>query len=80
MIYQLKAYLFSYKDEKVLDNFNLELKKGDILGLSGKSGCGKSTVLKLIMRFYDSKFGKILENGIDIKDINTESLRKIIRI
>lgn len=67
---------FSYKDEKVLDNFNLELKKGDILGLSGKSGCGKSTVLKLIMRFYDSKFGKILENGIDIKDINTESLRK----
>lgn len=67
---------FSYKDEKVFDNFNLKLKKGDILGLSGKSGCGKSTILKLIMRFYDSKFGKILENGIDIKDINTESLRK----
>ncbi|SMB91579.1 ATP-binding cassette, subfamily C [Peptoniphilus asaccharolyticus DSM 20463] len=72
----MKGVNFSYQDEKVLEDFNLNLKKGEILGLSGKSGCGKSTVLKLIMRFYNPDGGNIKENGIDIQNINTKNLRK----
>lgn len=67
---------FSYGSEEVLKDFDLAVKKGEILGLKGKSGCGKSTLLKLIMRFYDVDSGKIEENKINIKEINTKTLRK----
>lgn len=67
---------FSYGKEEVLENFNLDINRGEILGISGKSGCGKSTILKLMMRFYDPDKGEILKNDVNLKDINTKNLRK----
>ncbi|MGL4948099.1 MAG: ABC transporter ATP-binding protein [Mycoplasma sp.] len=66
---------FGYNDElNVLNNINLKIKKGEILGIVGPSGIGKSTLLKLILRFYNVKNGNIKINGINIEQINTDSL------
>ena len=53
---------------------NFRIKKGETLGIMGRSGSGKSTLLKLLMRFWDPQEGSISINGINIKDINTQSL------
>lgn len=66
---------FTYEDEEVLKDFSLCLEKGETIGLWGKSGSGKSTILKLLMRFYDPKSGSIKMNGHDLNAINTASLR-----
>lgn len=67
---------FSYKDRLILDKVSLNLKEGEILGIKGPSGKGKSTLLKLLMRYYDISDGLISYNNISIKDINTNSLRE----
>ncbi len=69
---------FEYQNnEKALDNVSFVVPKNKIIGISGKSGCGKSTILKLMMHFWDADKGKI-EFGIDdIKDIDTSNLRDI---
>ncbi len=66
---------FSYGGEDILKDFNLYIEKNKILAISGKSGCGKSTVLKLLMRFYDVASGEIIISNENIKNINTKSLR-----
>lgn len=71
---RLSGVSFSYDEIEILKNVDLAIKKGETLGIMGKSGSGKSTILKLIMRFWDPKQGSISINGIDIKNINTESL------
>ncbi len=65
---------FGYEEELVLDNVNLNINKGEILGIQGKSGSGKSTILKLIMRFWKPDNGKISMSGTDIEEINSASL------
>lgn len=65
---------FKYKDVDILNNLNLEISKGETLGIRGRSGSGKSTILKLLMRFWDPQEGSISINGIDLKDINTNSI------
>lgn len=66
---------FAYGEEQILSNLNLQLRKGQILGIHGRSGSGKSTLLKLMMRFYDPQAGQIRINAVDLKEINTLSLR-----
>ncbi len=66
---------FAYQTENILTDMHFEVKKGEILGIHGRSGSGKSTLLKLIMRFYDPSAGEIFFDGINLKDINTQSLR-----
>ena len=68
---------FSYGDKTILEDFTLEIKKGRILGIHGASGSGKSTFLKLLMRFWETDGGEILISGKDIKKIVTEDLRKL---
>ena len=68
---------FSYGDKIILEDFTLEIKKGRILGIHGTSGSGKSTFLKLLMRFWETDGGEILISGKDIKQIVTEDLRKL---
>ncbi len=68
---------FAYDQDKVLDNFNVDLKVNQIIGIHGKSGSGKSTFLKLLMRFYDVDSGEIKINKRNLKTINTEELRSI---
>ena len=72
-----KAVDFSYGDKKILEDFTLDIKKGKILGIHGASGSGKSTFLKLLMRFWEADSGEILISNKDIKKIVTEDLRKI---
>lgn len=66
---------FSYDEEKILDNFSLNISKNKIIGIHGKSGSGKSTLLKLLMRFWDIDQGQLSLSGRSIKDINTANLR-----
>ena len=72
-----KAVDFYYGDKKILEDFTLEIKKGKILGIHGASGSGKSTFLKLLMRFWETDSGEILISNKDIKKIVTEDLRKL---
>ncbi|NBI13809.1 thiol reductant ABC exporter subunit CydC [[Haemophilus] felis] len=66
---------FAYGEEQILSNLSLQLRKGQILGIHGRSGSGKTTLLKLMMRFYDPQVGQIRINAVDLKEINTLSLR-----
>lgn len=68
---------FSYVPGKqVLRNFNLEVRAGHKVALVGATGSGKTTVVNLLMRFYDVDSGEILIDGINIKDIDCDNLRK----
>ena len=68
---------FSYGEEKILEDFSLNINKGKIYGLYGKSGSGKSTLLRLLMRFWDVDQGQIRINNENIKEISSEKLRKM---
>ena len=71
----LKDVEFAYKkDAKVLNGVSFKAKQGEVTALVGASGCGKTTILKLISRLYDYDEGQILIDGKDIKEISTESL------
>ncbi len=74
---EFKDVSFSYDDEKILSNFNISIEKNKIIGITGKSGSGKSTFLKLLMRFWDRESGNINISNKDIKSINTSSLRNL---
>ena len=68
---------FSYReDQSLIENFNLEVKPGQRVALVGPTGCGKTTVINLLMRFYDVKGGSIQVDGTDIRDITRHSLRR----
>jgi len=70
---------FGYNEgERVLKNINLTINPGEMVGLVGQTGSGKSTLISLICRFYDPTKGRILLDGIDLKDIKTRSLRQTI--
>ena len=65
---------FAYDNAPVLSEVCMHAEKGEIVGIVGESGCGKSTFLKLLLRFWEKKGGRIDYNGIDVDDINTASL------
>ena len=67
---------FSYvPDKKLITGFNLNVKSGQRVAIVGPTGCGKTTVINLIMRFYDIDSGSIKVDGIDIRDMTRKSLR-----
>ena len=66
---------FSYDDEAILENFNMTIPRNRIISVTGPSGSGKSTALKLMMRFWDVKSGEIKMSDVNVKDIQTSSLR-----
>lgn len=71
----VKDLSFSYDQEtEVLKNICMHAKKGEIIGIVGESGCGKSTFLKLLLRFWQKDGGEINYNGIDIDRIETDNL------
>jgi subfamily B ATP-binding cassette protein MsbA len=69
---------FKYEEETVLKDFSLEIKKGQTVALVGQSGSGKSTIANLLTRFYDVNDGVISIDGINIKDMNLQSLRSLM--
>lgn len=76
----LNNVTFAYAEQPVLTNFSLEVPKGKTVALVGQSGSGKSTIANLITRFYDVNEGAILIDGMDVKDMQTASLRKLIGV
>jgi subfamily B ATP-binding cassette protein MsbA len=73
---EFKNVSFSYRDEPVLKNINLRIEKGKTVALVGPSGAGKSTLTDLIPRFYDPTEGKVLIDGIDIREYKILDLRQ----
>ena len=75
----LEGVNFSYVDNfPVLNDVSINIKKGSTTAIVGSTGSGKSTLIKLLLRLYDVKAGKIKFDDIDIKDLNIHSLRKTI--
>lgn len=73
-----KNVTFSYQNEPVLDEITLNIPSGSNIAILGSTGCGKSSLINLIPRFYDPTSGKVTIDGIDIKEYNIESLRSRI--
>jgi len=69
-----------YKNELIFKNVNFELKKGDVISIVGKSGCGKSTMLKCINKLEEINSGEIMFNGVNINEIPLTVLRQKIGI
>ncbi len=68
---------FSYTpDKKLIENFNLSVKPGQNIAIVGPTGCGKTTIINLLMRFYDVNSGQIKVDGNDIKNVTRKSLRQ----
>lgn len=68
---------FAYrKDQRLIENFNLQVQPGQRVALVGPTGCGKTTVINLLMRFYDVDGGEISVDGTDIRRMTRKSLRK----
>lgn len=74
---EIKGVNFSYvKDKTLITNLNLSVKPGMRVAIVGPTGCGKSTLINLLMRFYDVDTGSILVDGTDIRDMTRDSLRE----
>lgn len=80
---EFKEVWFRYptrKEEFVLKGLNITINPNESVALVGESGCGKSTFVNLLMRFYDVDAGEILLDGINIKDYNLHDLRVAISL
>ena len=74
----LNNVYFSYdKNEPLIEDFNLKVKPGQTVAIVGKTGCGKTTLINLLMRFYDQNRGSIEIDGINTLSIDRNSLRKM---
>ncbi len=71
---------FSYPggDEPIIQNISFEAHPGEVTAIIGKTGCGKSTILKLIPRLYDPSSGHVLVDGMDVRDYKVDELRSLI--
>lgn len=80
---EFKDVSFSYPgmgEEKILEHFNLTIQPGETLAIMGATGCGKSTLVNLIPRFYDVTEGQVLVDGVDVKQYKLEALRDKIAV
>ncbi len=72
-----KSVSFSYSpDRPLIDDFNLTVKPGQLVAIVGPTGCGKTTLINLLMRFYEPNEGKICIDGVDISTMSRHELRK----
>lgn len=77
---EFKNVSFSYQGKVILDDISFKVQGGHILGLVGSSGCGKSTILRLLMRFYKQSSGTITVDGHDISKVTGSSLRRLFSV
>lgn len=76
-VVELKNVSFSYvKEKKLIQNFNLKVRPGQKIAIVGPTGCGKTTLINLLMRFYDVNEGAILMDDTDIRDVKRHNLRE----
>jgi len=69
---------FKYKDKPIFENFSLDIKKGDRIGIIGETGRGKTTLMKLILNFYKPEKGNIYLDGMNVNEIDADDVRKNI--
>lgn len=69
-----EAVKFSYKDETILEDVTFEVTPGEMIAIVGRTGSGKSTIVRLLSRFYELDSGSIKIDGIDIRDLSSKSL------
>ena len=67
---------FGYGEENFIHDFNVDVKRGQMVAIVGPTGAGKTTIVNLISRFYDIEDGKILVDGYDLTKVSIESLRR----
>jgi ATP-binding cassette subfamily B protein len=73
---EFKNVYFSYTPDKpLIEDFSLKVKSGETIAIVGPTGCGKTTLINILMRFYDVQSGEIIINGKNIKDVTREELR-----
>lgn len=70
-----KVYFSYLPGQRLIENLNLHVKPGQRIAIVGPTGCGKSTLINLLMRFYDINSGRIMVDGADIREVTRESLR-----
>lgn len=68
---------FGYGEKQIINNFNVEVKKGQMVAIVGPTGAGKTTLINLLMRFYDVNSGRILIDGVDIRNMKRGDLHSI---
>ena len=66
---------YKNSEEQVLDHINLKIQHGQVVGVIGSTGCGKSTLVSMIPRLYDVDAGEVLVDGVDVRDYNLNHLR-----
>lgn len=72
----MREVSFAYRDKKILSDIDVDIRPGRVVRIAGPSGMGKSTLLKLLMRFWDPQSGCVTISGLDLRDVNTASLRR----
>jgi ABC-type multidrug transport system fused ATPase/permease subunit len=77
---EFKNVVFSYGERVILDDVSFKVDAGSRLGVVGSSGCGKSTIMKLLLRFYAPTSGTITVNGQDIYSVTADSLRSLFSV
>ncbi len=78
IVFEDVTFRYPHTEKDILNHKNLRIKKGDWVGIIGPSGIGKSTVLELLLRFYEADGGRILVDGQSVKEINLYDLRRAI--
>tara|TARA_B100000989_G_C19531974_1_gene470566 strand:+ start:5941 stop:7770 length:1830 start_codon:yes stop_codon:yes gene_type:complete len=76
----IKNIYFSFKNQQILKNININIKKGEIVGFVGKSGAGKSTLADLILRLYDPEKGEVLIDGVNIKNYKSLDYKSLFGV
>lgn len=79
---EMEGVSFKYASASAdsIEDINLKIKKGETLGVIGSTGCGKTTLISLIPRFYDCTAGKVKVNGVDVKDYSQKALRDKVAV
>ena len=79
-VIEFEAVSFSYDDRMILNRLTLRIDKGQKIGIVGESGVGKSTIISLLLRFYDPTHGAVRIDGVDLRDLATADLRALMAL
>jgi ATP-binding cassette subfamily B protein len=80
VVFENVSFTYSGAREPAVSGLNLEIRKGELVALVGENGAGKSTIVKLLLRFYDADQGAVKVDGIDVRNLDPEGLRRRIGV